>query len=151
MRVSTLRLPGGGTAAGYHDRDDIVVLPYTDVVDLLSSGDDWPTRAMEHDGQRIPAATVELATLVPRPDKIVCLGLNYATHVCPERRSDGDVEDPQHEACCAGDGGRSSGFAEQAENSNHRSAMPVKSRGGKRLRRRLAISGSGEQREDEQG
>jgi len=91
MRVSTLRLPGGGTAAGYHDRDDIVVLPHTDVVDLLSSGDDWPTRAMEHDGERIPAATVELATLVPRPGKIVCLGLNYATHIAEMGRPT-----PQH-------------------------------------------------------
>ena len=39
------------------------------------------------------------------------------------------------------DGGRSSGFAEQTENSNHRSVMSVKSRGGKRLRRRPRCRG----------
>ena len=37
----------------------------------------------------------------------------------------------------------------QAEIPNRRSVMPVKSRGGKRLRRRPATSGSGERREDE--
>jgi len=37
----------------------------------------------------------------------------------------------------------------QAEIPNRRSVMPVKSRGGKRLRRRLAVSGSGERRGDE--
>jgi hypothetical protein len=36
--------------------------------------------------------------------------------------------------CCASDGGRSSGFAVQAESPNRRSVMSVKSRGGKRLR-----------------
>ena len=62
-----------------------------------------------------------------------------------------DVEDRQHEPCCARDGGRPSGFAVQAEIPNCRSVMLVKSRGEKRLRKRPAISGSGMRREDEHG
>lgn len=33
------------------------------------------------DGPRVDAATVELTTLVPHPNKIICLGLNYASHI----------------------------------------------------------------------
>ena len=71
-------------------------------------------------------------------------------HVCPERK----VKRCRRsfcDSCCAGDGGRPSGFAVQAGNPNRRSVMPVKSRGGKRLRKRPAVSGSGVRREDEHG
>ena len=59
--------------------------------------------------------------------------LNLILHVCPERR----VKRCRRSFCepgCASDGGRSSGFAVQAGSPNRRSVMPVKSRGGKRLR-----------------
>jgi retron-type reverse transcriptase len=75
---------------------------------------------------------------------------NIFLHVCPERkvrRCRRSFCDP----CCASDGGRSSGFAVQAGSPNRRDVMPVKSRGGKRLRKRLANSGSGMRREDEHG
>jgi RNA-directed DNA polymerase len=58
---------------------------------------------------------------------------NVYLHVCPERR----VKRCRRsfcEPCCASDGGRPSGFAVQAGSPNRRSVMPVKSRGGKRLR-----------------
>jgi len=55
---------------------------------------------------------------------------------CVLEGSEADVEDRHHEPCRASDGGRPSGFAVQAEIPNHRSVMPVKSRGGKRLRKR---------------
>ncbi|MEA2589091.1 MAG: hypothetical protein QOH66_2018, partial [Actinomycetota bacterium] len=54
-----------------------------------------------------------------------------------------------HRACCASDGGRSSGFAVQAESPNRPQAAAVKSRGGERWGKRPATSGSGERREDE--
>jgi RNA-directed DNA polymerase len=75
---------------------------------------------------------------------------NVYLHVCPERkvrRCRRSFCDP----CCASDGGRSSGFAVQAGSPNRRDVMSVKSRGGKRSRKRLAISGSGVRREDEHG
>jgi hypothetical protein len=75
---------------------------------------------------------------------------NVYLHVCPERkvrRCRRSFCDP----CCASEGGRSSGFAVQAGSPNRRDVMSVKSRGGKRSRKRLAISGSGMRREDEHG
>ncbi len=51
----------------------------------------------------------------------------------------------------ASDGGRPSGFAAQVESPNHERAMPVKSRGGKRLWQGHATSGSGMRRGDERG
>ena len=62
--------------------------------------------------------------------------------VCPEGGSVGHVEDCQHQPCRISDGGRPSGFAVQAEIPKRRSVMLVKSRGGKRLRKRPANSGS---------
>ncbi len=56
--------------------------------------------------------------------------------------SDDDVEDRQNDTCRASDGGWPSGFAVQAEIPNRPSVIPVKSRGGKRLWKRLATSGS---------
>ena len=75
---------------------------------------------------------------------------NLFMHVCPERK----VRRCRRSFCdpgCASDGGRSSGFAVQAGSPNRRDVMSVKSRGGERSRKRLAISGSGVRREDEHG
>jgi hypothetical protein len=75
---------------------------------------------------------------------------NVYLHVCPQRkarRCRRSCCDP----CCASDGGRSSGLAVQTGSPNRRDVMPVKSRGGKRSRKRLADSGSGVRREDERG
>jgi acylpyruvate hydrolase len=79
MRLSTVRIHGR-TAAARQDGDDLVVLPYADVGDLLAAGPDWPQRAAA-DGDRVPRATASLAPVVPHPNKIICLGLNYATHI----------------------------------------------------------------------
>ena len=78
----------------------------------------------------------------PQGSAISPLLANMFLHVCPERK----VKRCRRsfcDSCCAGDGGRSSGLAVQAGSPNRRGVMPVKSRGGKRLRKRLAISGSG--------
>ena len=86
----------------------------------------------------------------PQGSAISPLLANMFLHVCPERkvkRCRRSFCDP----CCASDGGRPSGFAVQAGSPNRRDVMPVKSRGGKRLRKRPAISGSGVRREDERG
>ena len=87
---------------------------------------------------------------VPQGASASPLLANVYLHVCPQRkarRCRRSCCDP----CCASDGGRSSGFAVQAGSPNRRNVMSVKSRGGKRLRKRLADSGSGVRREDEHG
>jgi retron-type reverse transcriptase len=68
-----------------------------------------------------------------------CLA-NLFLHVCPERK----VKRCRRsfcDSCCAGDGGRSFGLAVQAGSPNRRGVMPVKSRGGKRLRNGSLLAG----------
>lgn len=81
MRLSTVRLSGGRTAAARQEGEELVLLPHPDVGALLASGEKWAAEASDHAGPRIPAAGADLATLVPHPNKIVCLGLNYASHI----------------------------------------------------------------------
>ncbi|KUO12960.1 MULTISPECIES: fumarylacetoacetate hydrolase family protein [Streptomyces] len=82
MRLSTVRVAHDhGTAAARQDGDELVLLPFSDVGALLAAGDDWPQRAATADSERLPLAEVSLAPLVPHPNKIICLGLNYATHI----------------------------------------------------------------------
>src|ERR1035437_3018577 len=70
--------------------------------------------------------------------------------VCPERKVK-RCRKSFCDSCCASDGGRSSGLAVQAGSPNRPDVLSVKNRGGKRLRKRLAVSGSGVRREDEHG
>ncbi|GAA2484715.1 fumarylacetoacetate hydrolase family protein [Streptomyces longisporus] len=82
MRLSTVRIADDRVAsAARQEGDELVLLPYADVGALLACGDDWHERAASADGERLPLAGASLAPLVPHPNKIVCLGLNYATHI----------------------------------------------------------------------
>ncbi|MFF4586041.1 fumarylacetoacetate hydrolase family protein [Streptomyces sp. NPDC001388] len=81
MRLSTIRTTDHGTVAVRHEGDELVLLPHADVAALLASGEDWARRAAESDGRRVAAAEASYAPVVPHPNKIVCLGLNYATHI----------------------------------------------------------------------
>ncbi|MET7512239.1 fumarylacetoacetate hydrolase family protein [Streptomyces sp. NPDC005480] len=80
MRLATLRV-GDETRAARLDGDSYVVLPSRDMGELLASGEGWAEGAKRGGGQRIPVEEAEFATLVPHPNKIVCLGLNYASHI----------------------------------------------------------------------
>jgi acylpyruvate hydrolase len=82
MRLTTVRITDDRvTSAARQEGDELVLLPYADVGALLAAGDDWHERAASADGERLPLAESSLAPLVPHPNKIVCLGLNYATHI----------------------------------------------------------------------
>ena len=78
MRLTTVRTDGGMTAARVDD-GHAVKLPYPDVGALLASGDDWRERA-QADGETIALDGVSRAPLVVRPDKIICVGVNYRVH-----------------------------------------------------------------------
>ena len=83
--------------------------------------------------QREDGSLVERDRGTPQGSAISPLLANMFLHVCPERK----VKRCRRsfcDSCCAGDGGRSSGLAVQAGSPNRRGVMPVKSRGGKRLR-----------------
>ena len=81
MKLSTIRLDIASTAAARQDGDEWVLLPYTDVGALLASGEGWHERATTNEGRRISLLDASCAPVVPHPNKIICLGLNYATHI----------------------------------------------------------------------
>jgi acylpyruvate hydrolase len=78
MRLATLRLNGTTTAARVVD-DHAVPLPFRDVGELLAD----PGWRDLHGAQElaIPVAEAAFAPVVPAPSKIICVGLNYRSHI----------------------------------------------------------------------
>jgi acylpyruvate hydrolase len=81
MRLATIRIDSG-TRAVRVDIDGYVDLGVADVGALLAESE-WAERVASagHDAIRYGVADVALAPLVPFPSKIVCVGLNYRTHI----------------------------------------------------------------------
>lgn len=79
MRLVTLRTETR-TRAGRLDDDIVTELPFPDVGALLRSGPDWPASA-SGDGTRHRLADVNLGPVIPSPAKVICLGLNYVSHI----------------------------------------------------------------------
>lgn len=80
VRLATLRTEGGTAAVRVVEPGRCVVLPYADVRALLSDPD-WRAVAEGQAGDPEPFDETDLATVVPSPGKVICLGLNYATHI----------------------------------------------------------------------
>jgi acylpyruvate hydrolase len=79
MRLATLRL-AGATRAARIEQDDAVLIDAADVGEVLA-GPDGLRDAASADGQRISLEGLDYATLLPRPGKVICVGLNYAMHI----------------------------------------------------------------------
>jgi acylpyruvate hydrolase len=79
MRLTTLRTAGTTRAARVED-GVAVELDAPDVGALLAR-EGWRERAAAAEGPRHDLADADLAPVVPRPGKIVCVGLNYRTHI----------------------------------------------------------------------
>ena len=77
MKLATVRTPDG-TRAVRVEADHYVGLGYEDVRRLLEAPD-WRELAGS-DGPTIPLET-PLAAVVPEPGKVVCVGLNYRSHI----------------------------------------------------------------------
>jgi acylpyruvate hydrolase len=77
MKLATIRTPEGTRAVRVED-DTLVDLGAADVGELLARPD-W--REAPGTGTTYALEGVDLAPLVPRPSKIVCVGLNYRTHI----------------------------------------------------------------------
>ncbi|WP_052665985.1 fumarylacetoacetate hydrolase family protein [Nitriliruptor alkaliphilus] len=75
MKLATIRT-SHGTRAVRVEEEGYVDLGAADVGELLAL-DDWSDRASA-DGDRVQG---DLAPVVPRPGKIICVGLNYAPHI----------------------------------------------------------------------
>jgi len=80
MKLATLRLAGGATTAVRVDGEALVEVGYADVGAVLADPDGL-TAAATASGAAHDAAGATYATLVPRPSKVVCVGLNYKNHI----------------------------------------------------------------------
>ncbi|GAA4957481.1 acylpyruvate hydrolase [Nonomuraea thailandensis] len=78
MKLATIRTSDGRTRAVRVDGDTLVDLGLTDVGELLAQPG-WAERAAQADGDAVESAG--FAPVVPRPGKIVCIGLNYRKHI----------------------------------------------------------------------
>ncbi|HKS44508.1 MAG TPA: fumarylacetoacetate hydrolase family protein [Amycolatopsis sp.] len=79
MKLATIRT-GSGTAAVRVDDDVAVELGATDLGEFLARPG-WRVDAEQADGPRHEASKLDYAPLVPRPEKVVCVGLNYRNHI----------------------------------------------------------------------
>jgi acylpyruvate hydrolase len=79
VKFATIRL-GDHTTAVRVEGDSLVDLGLPDVGAVLASAGGFEA-AVAADGQRYASADAEFAPLVPRPTKVVCVGLNYQKHI----------------------------------------------------------------------
>ena len=80
MRLVTLRIDGA-TRAGRVSDDEIVLLDAPDVRAVLEAGPVTSGRPpVAESGGALTLEGADLAPVIPAPDKIVCVGLNYRDH-----------------------------------------------------------------------
>lgn len=79
MRLATVRVDGVTTAVRV-DGDVLVDLGASDVGAFLAQPG-WRERAATATGATSAVAAADFAPLVPNPSKIICVGLNYRTHI----------------------------------------------------------------------
>ncbi|WP_329568755.1 fumarylacetoacetate hydrolase family protein [Streptomyces sp. NBC_01361] len=79
MRLATIRTPQGTTAVRI-DGDSAVECGQADVGALLAQPD-WQVIAAAADGPRHALKDLRYAPVVPRPGKIIAVGLNYRSHI----------------------------------------------------------------------
>ncbi|GAA1828106.1 fumarylacetoacetate hydrolase family protein [Pseudonocardia ailaonensis] len=79
MRLMTLRT-AAGTRAARVEGEHAVEIDAPDVGALLADPG-WRARAEAADGIRHELTGADVAPVVPRPGKILCVGLNYRTHI----------------------------------------------------------------------
>lgn len=79
MRLATVRTESGLRAARL-DGDALVLLPFADVGELLATGPAWRKTAEGGGSEAIAVQEADFAPVVPRPEKIMGIGLNYRAH-----------------------------------------------------------------------
>jgi len=83
MRLATLRRGTRGAAVRIDADSAVEIDGVADVGELLRDPD-WRARSLAADGARIllsDIADTEWGPVVPHPGKIICVGLNYRTHI----------------------------------------------------------------------
>lgn len=77
MRLTTIRTKDGTRAA--REEPDGLYLLEADSVTTLLSDPNWRSLAAK-EGKKNPDPAPERATVVPMPEKVICVGLNYRSH-----------------------------------------------------------------------
>jgi acylpyruvate hydrolase len=81
MKLATLRRAGSTVAVRVDsDTTATIINGYPDLSALLADPD-WKTLAENASGEVLSLDGADYAPVVPSPGKIVCVGLNYATHI----------------------------------------------------------------------
>ncbi len=80
MKLATLRIGGSTVAARIDDTTATIIDGYPDLGTLLGA-DDWKSIAEGAHGTTIALTDADYAPVVPRPGKMFCVGLNYASHI----------------------------------------------------------------------
>lgn len=81
LKLATLRRDGGTVAVRVDsDTTATVIDGYTDLSALLAD-ENWRAVAANAAGTQVDLAEADYAPVVPNPSKIVCVGLNYRTHI----------------------------------------------------------------------
>jgi len=80
MRLATVRT-AAGTAAVRVDGGTAVEIGGVNEFGELLADPAWRERARAASGREHVLASLSYAPLVPRPDKIICVGLNYRSHM----------------------------------------------------------------------
>ncbi len=79
MRLATIRRPQGGTRAVRVDRGGLVDLGADDVGALLRAGNLGIAETLIE--RPTPVVEADFAPLIPDPGKVICVGLNYRSHI----------------------------------------------------------------------
>ncbi|MBE4696144.1 fumarylacetoacetate hydrolase family protein [Brevibacterium casei] len=83
MRLATIATPSGSRAAVEDGDDYVVVEDFSDVGALLAD-EYWQrtvAEAIASPSATVPVSEAEELQLITRPGKIVCVGLNYRSHI----------------------------------------------------------------------
>lgn len=87
MRLATIRLESGTRCVRIEEAEEAAIeTGHADVRDLLTDPD-WRTVAAAAGGPRHDVAQLDYATLVPQPEKVICVGLNYLDHIAETGRT----------------------------------------------------------------
>lgn len=84
MKLATVRRPNGTTVAVRIDGDFATELPVSDVGEVLRGT--GIAGAADAQGSTLPTPSLDYAPLIARPGKIICVGLNYRTHIIEMKR-----------------------------------------------------------------
>jgi acylpyruvate hydrolase len=80
VRLATIRRSTGTRAARIDDDHAVEIEGFDGVGDLLAQPA-WAELAARASGDALALEGLDYAPLVPRPDKVVCVGLNYRAHI----------------------------------------------------------------------